>query len=54
MYRSEAKNTTEINKYMFEPPLRTNYIRITPIEFETAIAMRFEIYSKGVLYNPEK
>jgi hypothetical protein len=39
MYRSEAKNTTEINT--FEPPLRTNYIRITPIEFETAIAMRF-------------
>ena len=54
MYRSETKNTTEINKYMFEPPLRTNYIRITPIEFEMAIAMRFEIYSKGVLYNPEK
>ena len=54
MYRSEAKNSTDINKYMFEPPLRTNYIRITPIEYEEAIAMRFEIYSKGILYNPEK
>lgn len=52
MYKSETKNSTVINKYMFEPAIRTNYIRITPIDFVESIAMRFEVYSKGVLYNP--
>jgi hypothetical protein len=52
LYRSETKNSTKISKFMFEPPIRTNYIRITPIEYEVNIAMRFEVYSKGVLYNP--
>ena len=52
LYRTESKNSTKISKFMFEPPIRTNYIRITPIEYEVNVAMRFEVYSKGVLYNP--
>ena len=43
-------NMEYINKVFFDPPIRTNYIRLTPISFENSIAMRFEIYSKGVLY----
>jgi hypothetical protein len=52
IYQTEDKNATKINKFMFDPPLRTNYIRLTPIEYENAISMRFEVYSKGILYNP--
>jgi hypothetical protein len=51
IFKTDSKNSTKINKFMFEPPLRTNYIRITPIEFVESIAMRFELYSKGILYN---
>ena len=52
IFKTETKSASKVNKFMFDPPLRTNYIRITPIEFEGSIAMRFEVYSKGILYNP--
>ncbi|CAF1056886.1 unnamed protein product [Brachionus calyciflorus] len=54
MYRTETKNSSVINKFMFEPAIRTNYIRLTPIDYVQSIALRFEVYSKGVLYNPDK
>lgn len=52
LFRTDTNNSTEINKFKFEPPFRTNYIRITPIDYFISIAFRFEIYSKGILYNP--
>lgn len=52
LFRTDTSNSTEINKFKFEPPFRTNYIRITPIDFFKSIVFRFEIYSKGILYNP--
>lgn len=52
LYRIETRNSSVVSKFIFEPPLRTNYVRITPIEYDGSIAMRFELYSKGVLYNP--
>jgi hypothetical protein len=52
LYRIETRNASVVSKFIFEPPLRTNYVRITPIEYENSIAMRFELYSKGVLYSP--
>ena len=54
IFRTASKNSSVINKFVFEPPLLTNYIRITPIEYELGIAMRFEVYSKGILYKPLK
>ena len=51
MFRTITNSSSRINKFMIEPPVRTSYIRITPIEYEVSIAMRFEIYSKGILYN---
>jgi hypothetical protein len=27
---------------------------LTPIDYVQSIALRFEVYSKGVLYNPDK
>lgn len=52
LFRTETRDSKKINKFVFDNPIRTNYIRITPIEYEVSIAMRFEIYSRGVLYNP--
>ncbi len=53
IFRTAATNSSIINKFIFDPPLLTNYIRITPIEYEIGIAMRFEVYSKGILYIPK-
>jgi hypothetical protein len=50
IFKTYSNSSTKINKFLFEHPLRTNYIRITPIEFTIAIVMRFEFYSKGILY----
>lgn len=54
IFRTANKNSSIINKFVFEPPLRTNYFRITPIEYEVDMVMRFEVYSKGVLYKPNE
>lgn len=51
VFKTVGSSSQRINKFMFEQPIRTRYIRITPIEYIHSIAMRFEIYSKGILYN---
>ncbi len=53
-YRTQSKSSSKINRFLFKPPLRTKYIRVIPIDYEKSIAMRFEVYSRGVLYNPSK
>lgn len=54
LYRTDTTNSSVINKFMFEPAIRTNYIRLTPIDYVESVALRFEVYSKGVLYKPDK
>ena len=54
LLRTLTDDSSIVNKFIFDPPLRTNYMRITPIEFIHSIALRFEIYSKGVLYSPRQ
>jgi hypothetical protein len=51
IFKTSGSNSQKINKFMFEQPIRTRYVRITPIEYVVSIAMRFEIYSKGILYD---
>ena len=51
-YRTQSKSSSKINRFVFKPALRTKYIRIIPIDYERSIAMRFEVYSRGVLYSP--
>ena len=48
---SKTENSDTINQIIFKPPIRTNFFRITPILFRNSIAMRFEIYSKGILHD---
>jgi hypothetical protein len=50
---TQTNDIEEINQIYFEPPIRTNYLRITPISFRNSIAMRFEIYSRGNIHNKE-
>jgi len=52
IFRTADNSPSIINKFLFDPPLKTNYFRITPIEYEESMALRFEVYSKGVLYKP--
>lgn len=52
--KTNSSSSAKRNKFVFNEPLRTSFIRIIPLEYEVAIAMRFEIYSKGILYNQEK
>ena len=54
IFKTATKSASIINKFVFEPPLRTNYFRITPVEYELAMALRFEVYSRGVLYKPDE
>lgn len=51
-YRTQSKSSSKINRFLFRPPVRTKYIRLIPIDYEKAIAMRFEVYSRGTLYAP--
>ncbi len=53
-YRTQSKSASKINRFLFKPPLRTKYIRVIPIDYEKSTAMRFEVYSRGILYNPIK
>jgi hypothetical protein len=52
IFRTATKSSSIVNKFVFDPPIKTNYFRITPIEYEASMALRFEVYSKGVLYRP--
>ncbi len=52
IFRTADNNSSVINKFVFDPPLKTNYFRITPIEYEESMVLRFEVYSKGILYKP--
>lgn len=49
--KTNNTNSFKRNKFVFNEPIRTSFIRITPLEYEEAIAMRFEFYSRGILYN---
>ena len=51
VFKTTGSSSQKINKFIFEQPIRTRYVRITPIEYVLSIAMRFEIYSKGILYD---
>jgi hypothetical protein len=52
IFKTLTSDSKIINKFILEPAIRTNYLRIVPIDYTTSIAMRFEIYSKGHLYTP--
>ena len=51
-YRTQSRSSSKLTRVLFKPALRTKYIRIIPIDYEKSIAMRFEVYSRGTLYNP--
>ena len=53
LFKTDNSISSYVNRFLFNPPIRTNFIKIIPIEFENSIALRLEVYTKGALYNPK-